>query len=47
MDGAIIENDAKTVAWMENILSVFGAKTPCSNFFRNSVHVVKALHRER
>ena len=31
MDGEIIENDTKTIVWTENILSVFGAKTPFSN----------------
>ena len=28
VDGEIIENDAKTIVWTENILSVFWAKTP-------------------
>ena len=27
-DGENIENDTKTIVWTENILSVFGAKTP-------------------
>ena len=31
VDGEIIENDTKTIVWTENILSVFGAKTPFSN----------------
>ena len=31
MDGENIENDTKTIVWTENILSVFGAKTPFSN----------------
>ena len=30
VDGEIIENDTKTIVWTENILSVFGAKTPFS-----------------
>ena len=33
-DGKIIEND---ISGTENILSVFGAKTPYSNFIRISV----------
>ena len=28
VDGEIIENDTKTMMWTENILFVFGAKTP-------------------
>ena len=32
MDGEIFENDTKTIRRVENILSVFGAKTPFSNF---------------
>ena len=31
VDGEIIENDTKTIVWTENILFVFGAKTPFSN----------------
>ena len=31
MHGEIIENDTETIVWTENILSVFGAKTPFSN----------------
>ena len=31
MDAENIENDTKTILWMENILSVFRAKTPFSN----------------
>ena len=31
VDGENIENDMKTIVWTENILSVFGAKTPFSN----------------
>ena len=31
VDGENIENDTKTILWTENILSVFGAKTPFSN----------------
>ena len=34
VDGEKIENDSKTIVWMENVLSVFGAKTP---FIRLSV----------
>ena len=34
VDGEKLENDSKTIVWMENILSVFGAKTP---FIRLSV----------
>ena len=33
MDSENIENNMKTIVWMENILPVFGAKTPFSNFF--------------
>ena len=31
MDGENTENDMKTIVWTENILSVFGTKTPFSN----------------
>ena len=31
VDGNIIENDTKTIERRENILSVFGTKTPFSN----------------
>ena len=31
VDGESIENDTKTIVRTENILSVFGAKTPYSN----------------
>ena len=30
MDGEVIENDTKTIVCTENILPVFGAKTPFS-----------------
>ena len=28
MEGENNENDTRTIVWMENILSVFGARTP-------------------
>ena len=31
VDGEIFENGTKTIVWTENILYVFGAKTPFSN----------------
>ena len=31
VDGEIIDKDIKAIMWTENILSVFGAKTPFSN----------------
>ena len=34
VDGENIENGAKTIVWMENILSIFGTKTLFSNLSR-------------
>ena len=34
VDGENIENDTKTIVWIENILSVFGVKTSSSILFR-------------
>ena len=31
MGGEVFENGTKTIVWTENILSVFGSKTPFSN----------------
>ena len=33
VDGEHIENDTNTIVWTENILFVFGSKTPSSNLF--------------
>ena len=46
MDGEIIENDTKTIVWTENILFVFGAKTPFSNL-SGLVWMGPKKHREK
>ena len=37
MDGEINDNDTKSIVWTENILSIFGAKTPFTNYLSGLV----------